>query len=117
MEKLVEDLDDVWYMETKYSSTYIDFKDLDTKRSSGTDTARNQARNICNEFLNYTKDTYNSKHVFNCWHEEEAADKSDSIERNLIRVFADCLVKVYKAKSLNCAVTTLSCVKMVCWLH
>ena len=69
MEHLVEDIDDAIMdidEETENMSTNVDLEDLGTKRSSGTDTARNQARNICNEFLNYTKDTYNSKHVFNC---------------------------------------------------
>ena len=58
------------------------------------------------------KGTYSSKHVFNSWHEEEAADKSDSIERNFFKSgFADCLVKVYIAKFLNCSESTW--VKMV----
>lgn len=73
----------------------VNFKDLDTKRSSGTDTARNQARNIFEKFLKCMKDTYNQsnlKHIFNSLHEVEAANKSDYIESALIGVFADWLV-------------------------
>ena len=108
MEQLVEDIDDALMdidVETENTSTNVDLEDLGTKWSSGTDTARNQARNIFDKFLKYMKDTNNSsnsKHTFNSLHEVEAANKSDCIERALIGVFADWLVRVYRAKSLKC---------------
>jgi len=60
-----------------------------------------------------TNNKSNSKHIFNSLHEVEAANKSDYIERALIGVFADWLVKVYRAKSLKYAEKILSCVKIV----
>jgi len=119
MEQLVEDIDDALMdidVKTENTSTNVDLEDSGTKRSSGTDTARNQARNIFDKFLKYMKDTNNqsnSKHIFNSLHEVEAANKSDYIEQALIGVFADWLVKVYRAKSLKYAEKILSCVKMV----
>ena len=103
-------------METENTRINVDLEDLGTKRSSGTVTARDQARNIFDKFLKYMKDTNNSsnsKHTFNSLHEVEAANKSDCIERALIGVFADWLVRVYRAKSLKYAEKILSCVKMV----
>ena len=120
MEQLVEeDIDNALMdidVETENTSTNIDLEDLGTKRRYGTDTARNQARNIFDKFLKYMKDTNNqsnSNHIFNSLHEVEAANKSDYIEQALIGVFADWLVKVYRAKSLKYAEKILSCVKMV----
>jgi len=98
MEQLVEeDIDNALMdidVETENTSTNIDLEDLGTKRRYGTDTARNQARNIFDKFLKYMKDTNNqsnSKHIFNSLHEVDAANKSDYIERARIGVFADWL--------------------------
>ena len=62
MEQLVEDIDDALMdidVETENTSTNIDLEDLGTKRRYGTDTARNQARNIFDKFLKHMKDTNN----------------------------------------------------------
>ena len=63
MEQLVEeDIDNALMdidVETENTSTNIDLEDLGTKRRYGTDTARNQARNIFDKFLKYMKDTNN----------------------------------------------------------
>jgi len=58
MEQFVEDLADaimdIVDIETENSSVNVDLEDLvGTKRSTGTDTARNQARNIFDIFLQY----------------------------------------------------------------